>query len=52
MIMALYLELSQDVIEKLQEVSISKELKISGNDFRNLLAKKLSTNNDLLIQYL
>ena len=26
MIMALYLELSQDVIEKLQEVSISKEL--------------------------
>ena len=47
MIISLYLNLNQEEIEKLQEISISKELKLSGNDFKNLLmAQKLSTNKD------
>ena len=47
MIISLYLDLNQEEIEKLQEISISKELKLSGNDFKNLLlAQQLSTNKD------
>ena len=47
MIISLYLNLNQEEIDKLQEISISKELKLSGNDFKNLLlAQKLSTNKD------
>ena len=47
MIISLYLNLNQEEIEKLQEISISKELKLSGDDFKNLLlALKLSTNKD------
>ena len=47
MIISLYLNLNQEEIEKLQEISISKELKLSGDDFKNLLlAQKLSTNKD------
>ena len=47
MIISLYLDLNQEEIEKLQEISISKELKLSGDDFRNLLlAQQLSTNKD------
>ena len=47
MIISLYLDLNQEEIEKLQEISISKELKLSGDDFKNLLlAQQLSTNKD------
>ena len=47
MIISLYLNLNQEEIEKLQEISISKELKLSGDDFKNLLlAQKLSTDKD------
>ena len=47
MIISLYLDLNQEEIEKLQEISIAKELKLSGDDFKNLLfAQKLSTNKD------
>ena len=47
MIISLYLNLNQEEIEQLQEISISKELKLSGDDFKNLLlALKLSTNKD------
>ena len=47
MIISLYLNLNQKEIEKLQEISISKELKLSGDDFKSLLlAQKLSTNKD------
>ena len=47
MIISLYLNLNQEEIEKLKEISISKELKLSGDDFKNLLlAQKLSTNKD------
>ena len=47
MIISLYLNLNQEEIEKLQEISISKELKLSGDDFKNLLlAQKLSANKD------
>ena len=47
MIISLYLNLNQEEIEKLQEISISKELKLSGDDFKNLLlAQKLSTTKD------
>ena len=40
MIISLYLNLNQVEIEKLQEISISKELKLSGDDFKNLLLLK------------
>jgi len=47
MIISLYLDLNQEEIEKLQEISIAKELKLSGDDFKNLLlAQKLSTDKD------
>ena len=47
MIISLYLDLNQEEIEKLQEISISKELKLSGDDFKNLLlAQQLSRNKD------
>ena len=47
MIISLYLDLNQEEIEKLQEISISKELKLSGDDFKNLLlAQQLSINKD------
>ena len=47
MIMSLYIDLNQDVIKKLQDISISKELKVSGDDFKNLLlAQKLSSEKD------
>ena len=47
MIISLYLDLNQEEIEKLQEISISKELKLSADDFKNLLlAQQLSTNKD------
>ena len=39
--------MNQEEIEKLEEISITKELKLSGDDFKNLLlAQKLSTNKD------
>ena len=47
MIISLYLDLNQKEIEGLQEISIAKELKLSGDDFKNLLlAQKLSTKKD------
>ncbi len=48
MVMSLYIDLDQQVVEKLKNISLAKELKISANDFRNLfLAEKLSSDKDL-----
>ena len=47
MIMIMNLELDGNVVKNFRDMSISKEQKISGKDFKNLLlAEKLSSKKD------